>query len=475
MTSPLLFDTSRGPIHFMGIAGAGMVPLAELFLRSGLPVTGCDLQPGPASRILSSLGMELLQGHDPQHVETAAALVVTAAVPPDHPEILRARELGIPVLKRAQALGEWVNRGRVLAVAGTHGKTTTTAMATEILAAGGMDPTGLVGGRVLAWGSNLRFGTGTHFVVEADEFDRSFHHLRPEVAVVTSLEADHLDIFGDLEGVREAFRVFLEGVATDGFVAVCGDDHGASRLLPALGGKARTYGLNPGAQLRGEVLHEGTEGTRVAVWEEGTFQGEFTLRVPGRHNVQNALGAALAARLTGVEWDAVRRGLGGFRGVGRRFQLLGEVGGVAVVDDYAHHPTEIRAAVAAARSRFPGRRVVAVFQPHLFSRTRDFATAFGEALARADEVWVTEIYPAREKPMEGVTGVLVAQAALDAGATGVSFHPELTEVPSQMLPALRPGDVCLTMGAGSIEFLGEDLLAALRRRGTRPEGKAVKP
>ena len=463
MSLPPLFDTSRGPVHFMGIAGAGMVALAELFLRSGYPVTGCDLQPGPVARALSSLGCQVVQGHEPGHADHASALVVTAAVPPDHPEILRARELGIPVLKRAEALGQWVNRGHVLGVAGTHGKTTTTAMATEILAAAGLDPTGLVGGRVLEWGSNLRFGEGKHFVVEADEFDRSFHHLRPQVAVVTSVEADHLDVFGDLEGVQEAFEVFLAGVPADGSVAVCGDNHGASRLLPALGGRARTYGLNPGAQLRGEVLQEGEEGTTVAVWEEGMSRGEISLVVPGRHNVQNALGAALGARLAGVGWEAVRQGLGAFRGVGRRFQLLGEVGGVAVVDDYAHHPTTVRAALAAARSRFPGRRVVAVFQPHLFSRTRDFAPEFGQALAGADQVWVTEIYPAREQPIPGVTGVLVAQAALDAGAPEVSFHPDLADLPAEVLPSLRPGDVCLILGAGSIEMLGEDLLAALRR------------
>ncbi len=463
MSLPQLFDTSRGPVHFMGIAGAGMVALAELFLRSGYPVTGCDLQPDSVARALSSLGCQVVQGHEPGHADQASVLVVTAAVPRDHPEILRARELGIPVLKRAEALGEWVNQGHVLAVAGTHGKTTTTAMATEILAAAGLDPTGLVGGRVLEWESNLRFGEGKHFVVEADEFDRSFHHLRPQVAVVTSVEADHLDVFGDLEGVQEAFEVFLAGVPADGLVAVCGDDHGASRLLPALGGKARTYGLHSGAQLRGEVLQEGEKGTRVAVWEEGMPRGEVSLVVSGRHNVQNALGAALGARLAGVGWEAIRQGLGAFRGVGRRFQLLGEVGGVAVVDDYAHHPTTVRAALAAARSRFPGRRVVAVFQPHLFSRTRDFAPEFGQALARADRVWVTEIYPAREEPLPGVTGVLVAQAALDAGAPEVSFHPDLAELPAEILPSLRPGDVCLILGAGSIEALGEDLLAALRR------------
>jgi UDP-N-acetylmuramate--alanine ligase len=475
MSLPPPFDASRGAVHFMGVAGAGMAPLAELFFRSGLPVTGCDLQPWPGARALASLGCQVHEGHHPEHVDQASALVVTAAVPWDHPEIQRARAMGIPVLKRAEALGTWVNRGRVVAVAGSHGKTTTTAMTTEILAAAEMDPTGLVGGRVLAWESNLRFGAGPHFVVEADEFDRSFHHLRPQVAVVTSVEADHLDVFQDLEGVQEAFTVFLEGVSPDGQVAICGDDHGASRLLPALGGRATTYGLNPGAQLRGEVIREVGSGATFSVWEEGSYRGEIALGVPGRGNVQNALGAALGARMAGAEWEPIRRGLEAFQGVGRRFELLGEVGGVTVVDDYAHHPTEIRATLAAARSRFPGGRIVAVFQPHLFSRTKDFAREFGEALSGADEVWVTEIYPAREKPIPGVTGVLVAQAAVEAGAPSVSFHPQMLELPSEMLPGLRAGDVCLTMGAGSIELLGGDILGALRRRLGDPEREGVTP
>lgn len=476
MNLPPPFDASRGPVHFMGVAGAGMAPLAELFLRSGLQVTGCDLQPWPGARALAALGCQIHEGHQPDHVDQASALVVTAAVPPDHPEIERARAVGIPVLKRAEALGTWVNRGRLLAVAGSHGKTTTTAMATEILAAAGMDPTGLVGGRVLAWGSNLRFGGGPHFVVEADEFDRSFHQLRPLVAVVTSVEADHLDVFHDLDGVQEAFRIFLEGVSPEGGkVAVCGDDHGASRLLPALGGRARTYGLNPGAQFRGEVIREGGEGAAFSVWEEGSYRGEIALGVPGRGNVQNALGAALGARLAGVGWEPIRRGLEGFRGVGRRFEVLGEAGGVTVVDDYAHHPTEIRATLEAARGRFHGRRIVVAFQPHLFSRTRDFARAFGEALSGADEVWVTEIYPARERPIPGVTGALVSQAALDAGAPNVFFHPRMLELPSKMLPRLQEGDVCITMGAGSIELLGEDVLRALRRRTGDAERGGVTP
>lgn len=455
-------------VHFMGVAGAGMVSLAELLLRSGREVSGCDLEPGPAARTLESLGAEILRGHDPSHLEGVGALVVTAAVPSDHPEIVRARETGIPVLKRAEALGEWVSRGRVVGVSGTHGKTTTTAMTTDILEAGGLEPTGFVGGRVQGWESNLRFGGSDLFVVEADEYDRSFHHLHPRVAVVTSVEADHLDVYGDVTAIEDAFGLFLRQVDPDGRVAVCGDDHGASRLLPGLGRRAYTYGLNPGAQLRGTKLTMGPEETTVQVVEEGMDRGRMTLRVPGRHNVLNALGAAAAARALGVGWKAVFDALRDFQGVGRRFQVMGKADGVTVVDDYAHHPTEIRATLAAARARFSGRRIVAVFQPHLYTRTRDFAAEFGEALAGADEVWVAGIYPAREEPIEGVSGVLVAQAVLDAGARHVYFHPELSDLSGELAGSLAPGDVCLTLGAGSIEHLPGDLLSALRSREGEP-------
>jgi len=462
MTLPQFLSGTSGPVHFMGVAGAGMISLAELLLRNGQEVTGCDLQADPGSRALAGLGATLFHGHDSTHAEDAVALVITAAVPSDHPEILRARELGIPVMKRAELLAEWVKQGRTVAVAGTHGKTTTTAMTTEILVAAGMDPTGFVGGRVANWGSNLRFGSTEVFVVEADEFDRSFHHLRPEVAVVTNLEADHLDIYGDLQGVQDAFKIFLDGVSRDGHVAVCGDDHGASRLLPELGSRGFSYGVNPGSQLRAVDIRDEGGKTRFQLLESEIIRGEVSLGVPGIHNVRNALGAASAARFLNVDWDQIREGLQLFNGVDRRFQPLGEEGGVLVVDDYAHHPTEIRATLAAARSRYPSRRIVAVFQPHLFSRTRDFSREFGQALAEADEIWISDIYPAREDSIPGVTGVLVAQAALDAGAERVSFHPEISEFPSELMGTLRPGDLCLTLGAGSIEFLGEDILAALR-------------
>ncbi len=461
MSRPTLPELAReGTIHFMGAAGAGMSPLAELVHRSGARVTGCDLRPGLAGRALADLGIEVGAGHDPSHVEGVSALVVSAAVPSDHPEIERARTLGVPVLKRAVALGEWVGSGRVVAVAGTHGKTTTTALATQVLAAAGLDPTGLVGGHVPGWGGNLRAGASDLFVVEADEYDRSFHALRPWLAVVTSLEADHLDIYGTLDGVREAFRTFVASVSPEGAVIACGDDPGASRLLPGLDGRGFSYGLAAGSQLRGVDVTTSGAGSRFRIVEQGKDEGVFELPLPGLHNVRNALAAAAVARRLGAEWSAVRRGLGSFPGVQRRFQRLGRAGGVEVVDDYAHHPTEIEAALAAARDAFPAARIVAVFQPHLFSRTRDFAPEFGEALAAADLTWVTDVYPAREKPIAGVTGELVSVAVAAAGGA-VRYHPPLEGLPEVLAAELRDGDVCLTLGAGSVESVGPALLERL--------------
>lgn len=446
-----------GPVHFVGAGGAGMCALAELLLRSGGKVSGCDLKDGRALRALASLGAEVFVGHDAAHAVDASALVVTSAVPPTHPELLAALERGIPVLKRAQALGAWVNSGTLVAIAGTHGKTTTTAMATEMLAAGAEDPTGLVGGRVLGWGGNLRFGRDDLFVVEADEYDRSFHTLTPDVAVVTNLEADHLDIYGDLSGVREGFLTFLRGVRGNGRVAVCADDPGASALLGVVGQAGYSYGTSAGSQLRATDIEVGPARTRFRIVEEGVDRGFFTTALGGRHNLLNGLGAAAAARHLGVSWGDIRIALAGFAGVGRRFEQLGEAGGVTIFDDYAHHPTEIRATLQALRDGHAGKRIVAVFQPHLFSRTRDFSADFGAALAVADEVWVTDVFPAREAPIPGVTGEVVADAARAAGATAVNYHPSLEGLPEALSAVLAAGDLLVTLGAGSVESVAQDV------------------
>lgn len=454
-----------GPVHFMGIGGAGMRGLAEALARAGVPVSGCDaaLHETPAS--LVDAGVTVLGGHDPAHIAGASAVVRTAAVPEDHPELAAARAAGVPVMKRAEALGRWVGRGSVLAVAGTHGKTSTTAMLTGVLEAAGLDPTGLVGGHVDHWGGNLRAGADDLFVVEADEFDRSFLHLRPTVAVVTNVEADHLDIYGDFAGVLEAFRMFVDLIEPDGTLIACADDPGVSRLVFGHDREVITYGLGAGSMIRASGLERAPGGgTRFRIHEAGVNRGIFTISAPGTHNVRNALAAAAASRKVGASWETIREGLACYAGVGRRFQRLGHVRGVDIVDDYAHHPTEVHATLEAARREYPGQKLVAVFQPHLFSRTREFHREFGVELAKADVLWVTDVYPARERPLPGITGALVAEAARGEGGAAVRYHEDVNTLAEAVASTLGPGEVCVTLGAGSIERVGPEILNILENR-----------
>ncbi|MFN2399498.1 MAG: UDP-N-acetylmuramate--L-alanine ligase [Gemmatimonadaceae bacterium] len=445
-------------MHFAGIAGAGMSGLAQLFLRRGVAVTGCDSNPGSVSDLTRS-GITVMTGHDPRHVESARALVVTSAMPLDHPEIARARELGIAVIRRAEALGEAVSAGKVVGIAGTHGKTTTTVMTTEALASAGLDPTGIAGGRVRAWQGNLRYGGHEVFVVEADEYDRSFLSLAPTIAVVTNVEADHLDIYSDLADIRRAFSQYLRGAST---IVLCADDYGASTLQIPTSAEVIRYGvMSKSARLT--VAARRTEGSRcvLEIDYDGERLGDVLLRVPGLHNVLNALAAVASGLALGATLEAMAPGLSGFTGVERRFQLLGVERGVTVIDDYAHHPTEIRATLEAARAAFPGRRVIAAFQPHLYTRTRDFANEFGVELSKADAVYLTEIYPAREQPIEGVTAELIEPAARAAG-NEVRWRGERDALADELARGLSPGDVVLTMGAGDITRTGPELLDRLR-------------
>jgi UDP-N-acetylmuramate--alanine ligase len=458
----------RGPVHFMGIGGAGMAPLAEMALLQGARVTGCDSSPGPSTQLLESRGAVVYQGHDPSHVQGCSALIMTAAVPADHPELAAARAAGIPVLKRAQALGAIVNHATVVGIAGTHGKTTTTTLTTGVLAAAGLEPTGFVGARVPAWGGNLRRGGDSVYVVEADEYDRSFHQLRPTVAVVTTLEADHLDIYGSLDAVEEAFRIFVDSVPADGLIAGCADDHGAARLLATLkGGPERivSYGLGAGAMIRAEDVRASAGDVAFTVRERGAVLGKAHLAAPGLHNVRNALAAVTVARHFGVKWDAIAEGLAAYRGVDRRFETLGEAEGVLFVDDYAHHPTEVQATIAAARAGHPDRRLVLCFQPHLYSRTRDFAREFGTALAQADVLFLTDIYAAREQPIEGVTGEMILVHAREGGVD-VRYVRDRADVVDAVAAELRAGDLCVTMGAGNLDAAARELLQMLG--GARP-------
>ena len=454
---PLLEPSDRRPVHFVGIAGAGMSALAELFVRRGVSVSGCDATGDPTGD-LARLGIAVAPGHDPSHIEGTRAVVVTSALPKSHAELQRARDLGIPVIRRAEALGEAVSGGELVAIAGTHGKTTTTVMTTEALQSAGREPTGVVGGRVGTWGGNLRYGSDHLFVVEADEYDRSFLALTPTVAVVTNVEADHLDIYADLADIQRTFEQF---VAPSRTIVLCAEDPGASRLATPSTAEVIRYGIHsPDARLVAIDIRTEGGGSLFEVEYDDEMLGEVELAVPGMHNVLNALAAIGSGLALGATVDAMRPGLSSFRGVERRFQRLGTVGGVDVVDDYAHHPTEIRATLAAARTAFPGRRIVAAFQPHLYSRTRDFAREFGEALAAADSVFVADIYPAREQPIPGVTAELIVDSTRQAGGS-VAWQGERGSLSKELARAVRGGDVVLTIGAGDITKTGPELLRSL--------------
>ncbi|MEO7457938.1 MAG: UDP-N-acetylmuramate--L-alanine ligase [Gemmatimonadaceae bacterium] len=451
----LLDPTDRRPIHFVGIAGAGMSALAELFLLRGISVTGCDAHAENAQD-LRARGIDIQQGHDPKHVEHTRALVVTSAMPKHHPEIERARELGLPVVRRAEALGEATRGAMLVGVAGTHGKSTTTVLTTEALAAAGYDPTGYVGARVTSWNGNLRAGSAERIVVEADEYDRSFLALAPTVAVVTNLEADHLDIYADIDDLRRTFGQYISGAR---YIVLCADDAEANALPTPPTSEVIRYGLRSSdARLTATNLRREKLGTRFDVVYDGKPLGEVTLAIPGEHNVLNALAALAVGLGLGATVEQMAPGIAAFRGVERRFQLLGEADGAMIVDDYAHHPTEVRASIQAARAAAPERRLVVAFQPHLFSRTRDFKREFAEALVQADVVYLLDIYPAREQPIEGVTSALVADemATLGHAPAWTGARSALTDA---LAGAIRPGDLVMTMGAGDVTRSGAELLA----------------
>jgi len=392
------------------------------------------------------------------------AVVVSAAVPRDHPELERARALDLPVVRRADALGELVSGGgaSVVAVAGTHGKTTTTVMVTEALTAAGRNPTGLAGGRVATWGGNARIGGDDLFVGEADEYDKAFLSLKPTVAVVNNVEADHLECYCSVDALEEAF---VEFAGRAGRVIVGADDAGAERVALKVAAPVWRVGLGPTAdvRIRGVRLEPG--GSRAMISLPGGNTIELQLAVPGLHNVRNAAAALAVMHALGADVQAGAQALSGFHGVGRRFERLGDVGGVTVVDDYAHHPTEVAATLAAARQAFPGRRVIAVFQPHLFSRTALHGEALGTALAAADMVVVAPIYGAREQPLAGVTHHLVVRGATRAGAATVAVR-DRAGLTNHVARAVREGDVVFTLGAGDITRVGPELLEILRAGST---------
>jgi UDP-N-acetylmuramate--alanine ligase len=452
----LLDSSDARPVHFVGIAGAGMSALAELFLRRGIAITGCDANPGSAED-LRRLGVSV-KGHDVSHVDAARALVVTSAMPKDHPELVRARELGVPIIRRAEALGEATAGRELVGIAGTHGKTTTTVMTAAALTAAARHPTAIVGGRVSMWGGNLLAGNDDLYIVEADEYDRSFLALTPTVAVVNNIEADHLDIYADLADIKTAFATFVRGART---IVLCADDAGANSLPTPSSAEVIRFGIDsPDARVIATHVVLATTGSTFRVVFDGDDLGTVQLRIPGRHNVLNALAALSAGLALGATVPDMARGLKSYAGVERRFQYLGESAGVVVVDDYAHNPGKVTAALATARVAYPDRRLVVAFQPHLFTRTRDFAREFGAALATADCVFLAEVYAAREQPIQGVTSRLVGDAIASNGGR-LSWIGDRTDLAEALAAEVKRGDVVVTIGAGDITRTGPELLQRL--------------
>lgn len=445
----MIFD-HISTIHFVGIGGIGMSGLAEILAGAGLTVTGCDLKRSASTDLLASRGIAISFGHDAAHVAGNDLVIITSAVKGEHAEVDAARMQGIRIMKRAEVLGAIVNDKRSIGVAGTHGKTTTSAMISMVLEEAGLDPTILVGGMVRNLKTNAKRGTGEYLVVEADEYDRTFHHLHPEIAVVTNIEADHLEYYKTLENILEAFRIFVGGVKRKGVVIGCCDDEDVARLLRHAEQRRVGYGLGENADVRAVNLTFSERGSSFEVPGVGFFK----LFIPGEHNVRNALAAIAVGLELKIPGETISAALAKFLGVDRRFQVLGDYNGAIIVDDYAHHPTEIRATLEAARGGYPDRRLVAVFQPHLYSRTRDFAREFGEALAIADVPIVTPIFAAREHPSESVSARIISDAT-----KGVEFLDRSnSQIVNELRRRLRPNDILIVMGAGDVHEIAEQLV-----------------
>ncbi len=462
MTSPqhaMFAPTQR--IHFIGIGGIGMSGIAEILLTMGYSVSGSDLRPSPGTERLSSLGAAISVGHAAENAVGSDVVVTSSAVARDNPEVQEARARKIPVIPRAEMLAELMRLKYGIAVAGMHGKTTTTSMIAAVLAGGGLDPTVVVGGRVDALGSNARLGKSHFLVAEADESDRSFLRLSPVLSVVTNLDREHMEAYRDMADVEDAFVQFMDEVPFYGAVTACIDNPALKALLPRVTPRVITYGEAPDADFRLRPLPS-TPGVHAtfAVEARGETLGPFHLRVPGRHNVLNATAAVAIGVQLGLAPGAIAEGLDSFRGVDRRFQTRGQVRGVTVVDDYGHHPTEIRATLQAARE-CGFARVLVLFQPHRYTRTRDLMDEFATAFGDADAVQLLDIYAASEAPLEGITGEVLAKRICRENGSEVAYAASMTDAVERLARAAREGDMILTLGAGNVSQAGPLLLEAL--------------
>ncbi|OGA28994.1 MAG: UDP-N-acetylmuramate--L-alanine ligase [Betaproteobacteria bacterium RIFCSPLOWO2_02_FULL_65_24] len=470
-------------IHFVGIGGSGMSGIAEVLINLGYQVTGSDLAAGPATQRLAGLGARVSIGHDAAHVAGADAVVVSTAVLSDNPEVMAARARRVPVVPRALMLAELMRLKQGIAVAGTHGKTTTTSLVASVLAEAGLDPTFVIGGRLNAAASNARLGAGEFIVVEADESDASFLHLQPVVAVVTNIDADHMETYQhDFARLKAAFIDFLQNLPFYGSAVLCTDDPNVREIQPLVSKPVVTYGFRDDAMVRAVDIVEG-ERMHFRALREGAAPLEISLNLPGRHNVQNALAAIAVAAELGIADRSIAKALADFHGVGRRFQRYGEValgkGSFTLVDDYGHHPAEMRATLRAARGAFPGRRIVLAFQPHRYTRTRDLFEDFVKVLAESDALLLAEVYPAGEAPIVAADGRSLARAVRVVGRVEPVFVENISDMPAAILNIARSGDVVITMGAGSIGTVPSMLIggagASDRSAGRLAERQVIPP
>jgi UDP-N-acetylmuramate--alanine ligase len=440
-------------IHFVGIGGIGMSGIAEVLLNLGYPVSGSDLHRSEVTDRLTTLGGRIGIGHDAKHVASADVVVVSSAVRADNPEVLAARARDVPVIQRAEMLGELMRVKDGVAVAGSHGKTSTTTMLAAIFAEAGLDPTVIIGGKARALGSNARLGHGEILVAEADESDGSFRHLFPMVAIITNMDREHMDHYGTEAALRAAFLDFANKVPFYGLVVLCADDANTMNLAPELLKRHTSYGLKAG-DYQGRIIRADSQGTQLELRIRNTIAGQLHVRIPGAHYAQNAVGAVAVAEFLGVPLSVCSKALENFQGVDRRFSVRGEARGVLVIDDYGHHPTEIAATIAAAR--LFNRRVVVAFQPHRFSRTQDQFAQFEPSLAGADRVFLTDIYAAGEAPIPGIDSKTLATTF----KTPVSYVPR-AQLQQAVLTELKEGDLFLTLGAGDITRLAPEILSRL--------------
>ena len=437
-----------------------MSGIAEILFNLGYHITGSDIRSSETIERLKDLGIGIRIQHAGENVEGADVVVISSAVKETNPEVISAKDKRIPVIRRAEMLGELMRMKYGIGIAGTHGKTTTTSMVGEILSEGGLDPTIVVGGKVVNLGTNARLGNGQYMVAEADEYDRSFLRLTPTIAVVTNLEPEHLDYYKDYEEIQSAFLEFVNKVPFYGRVILCWDEENVRNLIPLVERPVTTYGLSSGVDLMAHSIRFEESHSEFEVKIKGKDFGKMTLSVPGLHNIKNSLAAIGVALELNISWDNIRTALNKFKGVHRRFEILGIIRGVMVVDDYAHHPTEIEATLKSARAGWK-RRIIAIFQPHLYSRTRDFYREFGKALLESDLLVVTDIFPAREDPLFGITGELVSESARKFGHKQVFYVPRIEDIPSFLKDKVKENDMVITLGAGDVHQVGSNLLKLL--------------